>query len=264
MRRSANLSAYITFILLGYLSFFYFVSQTFALDPSIPTEGLPTNLGELIQQIFGWSLMVLGIAVFVRIFYAGFIWLTAAGNTGRVSDARDKITSAVFGAILLLSAYLILYTINPDFVKGVFNLPGLGTPSSTSISTPGPDCTLSPNWQACKASNSVGLVNQVKDYLIAKGIDTTGSCGGFEIVKRVAWTLRNGGAGTLKTFHGSKCPDTGMSGDLIAYPDGSIVDILSLKDTESTTQWLPGPGPITESGVEYVSPTDPGDPAGSY
>ncbi|MCL5459887.1 pilin, partial [Loigolactobacillus coryniformis] len=87
----------------------------------------PTDLGQLIQQIFIWSLGLLGIAVFVMFFYAGFLWLTAAGNTAKVSEAKRRMTNAVFGAILLLSSYLILNTINPDFVKSTFNLRGLGT-----------------------------------------------------------------------------------------------------------------------------------------
>ncbi|GEM_PF-6863806 len=91
-----------------------------------PTQGLPTNLGQLIQQIFTWSLGILGIAVFLMFFYSGFLYLTAAGNTARTGDAKTHMTNAVFGAILLLSAYLILYTINPDFVKSTVNLPGLG------------------------------------------------------------------------------------------------------------------------------------------
>lgn len=92
-----------------------------------PTEGLPTNLGQLISQIFTWSLGILGISVFVMFFYSGFLWLTAAGNTGKITEAKTHMTNAVFGAILLLSSYLILYTINPDFVKNTVNLPGLGT-----------------------------------------------------------------------------------------------------------------------------------------
>ena len=99
---------------------------------SAPTQGLPTNLGTLIEQIFTWSLAVLGIAVFVMVFYAGFLWLTAAGNTAKVGDAKSRITNAVFGAIILLSAYLILYTINPDFVCQTFNLPGIGQDTDTS------------------------------------------------------------------------------------------------------------------------------------
>lgn len=91
----------------------------------------PTNLGQLIQQIFGWSLSILGISVFVMFFYSGFLWLTAAGNTSKIGEAKTHITNAVFGAILLLSSYLILYTINPDFVKNTVNLPGLKQTTST-------------------------------------------------------------------------------------------------------------------------------------
>ncbi len=96
-----------------------------------PTLGIPTgykSLGELITFIFAWSLRLLGITVFVMIFYAGVIWMTAHGDTGQVGDAKKRMTNAVLGAILLLSAYLILYTINPNLVGGTFTLPGIGAP----------------------------------------------------------------------------------------------------------------------------------------
>lgn len=84
------------------------------------------SLGELIVFIFAWSLRLLGITVFVMIFYAGVLWMTAAGNTGQVGEAKKRMTNAVLGAILLLSAYLILYTVNPDLVGGTWTLPGIG------------------------------------------------------------------------------------------------------------------------------------------
>lgn len=101
-----------------------------------PVIGIPTgykSLGELITFIFAWSLRLLGITVFVMIFYAGVIWMTAHGDTGQVGDAKKRMTNAVLGAILLLSAYLILYTINPNLVGGEFTLPGIGTtPTQTT------------------------------------------------------------------------------------------------------------------------------------
>lgn len=96
-------------------------------NPNIPTEGLP-GFGQLITFIFTWSLNILGIVVFVMIFSAGFKWFTAAGNTARVNEARGQITNAILGAIILLAAWIILYTINPDLVgegRDVI-LPGLG------------------------------------------------------------------------------------------------------------------------------------------
>ncbi|MEK7138657.1 MAG: pilin [Patescibacteria group bacterium] len=94
-------------------------------QPTIPNQGLP-GFGQLISTIFTWSLSVLGIVVFVMIFYAGFKWFTAAGNTAKVNEARSQITNAITGAIILLAAYIILYTLNPDLVGGVVSLPGVG------------------------------------------------------------------------------------------------------------------------------------------
>lgn len=96
-------------------------------NPNIPTEGLP-SFGQLIALIFTWSLNILGIVVFVMIFSAGFKWFTAAGNTAKVGEARGQITNAITGAIILLAAWIILYTINPDLVGEGKNvvLPGIG------------------------------------------------------------------------------------------------------------------------------------------
>ena len=93
-----------------------------AVQVTIPTQGLP-NFGELVAFIFTWSLNILGIVVFVQIFYAGFIWLTPSGNTAKVNEAKEKIANAILGAIILLGAWIILYTINPDLVGGKFTLP---------------------------------------------------------------------------------------------------------------------------------------------
>ena len=160
-----------------------------------PTEGLPTDLGDLIQKIFGWSLSVLGIAVFVMVFYAGFLWLTAAGNTSRIGEARSRITNAVFGAVLLLSSYLILYTINPDFVKCTFNLPGLGeTTKDDDVAceeeeVPIPADSLLADLQAERAKYGDLLTH-----------DEVG-----ELLNAVAWKNKDAGWGLLSKSSGNNC-----------------------------------------------------------
>ncbi len=86
------------------------------------------DLGDLISQLFQWSLSILGLALFVMILYAGFEWLTAAGNPGQISKAKTRIQNAILGAILLLSSYIILNLINPDLVGSSLNLPIQNTP----------------------------------------------------------------------------------------------------------------------------------------
>ncbi|MEK7537272.1 MAG: pilin [Patescibacteria group bacterium] len=83
------------------------------------------DFGDLIEAIFQWGLWLVGAAVFVNFLWAGFLWFTAAGRPGPIGQAKEKMTNALIGAIILLASYLILKTINPDLVQQVFTLPGL-------------------------------------------------------------------------------------------------------------------------------------------
>lgn len=216
-----------------YNMFKHFLISTVLAANGSTTSSAPTDLGQLIQQIFTWSLAVLGIAVFVMFFYAGFLWLTAAGNTARVGEAKDRMTNAIFGAILLLSAYLILNTINPDFVENSFNLPGLrGTSSSPSneVKIPPPTDALE------KHPSQAAIIELVKGELEQEGADLTGPCGALLIIKRSVPRM-GGGAGLLSKPAGNQCE--GFSSDIIAYPDGYIYDVLIDGGTANKPTWNP-------------------------
>ncbi|MBI2669584.1 MAG: hypothetical protein HYX20_00325 [Candidatus Yanofskybacteria bacterium] len=86
----------------------------------LPTFDQP-DLPAFINSVYSFALMVVGIVVFVRLLYAGFRLLTAAGNASKISDAKEKIKNAIIGTILLFAAYLILYVINPDLVKNTLD-----------------------------------------------------------------------------------------------------------------------------------------------
>lgn len=187
--------------------------------PAPPTQGL-TNLGQLIQQIFTWSLGILGISVFVIFFYSGFLWLTAAGNTAKVGEARTHMTNAVFGAILLLSSYLILYTINPDFVKSTVNLPGLKTttPGTNPPSNGGSPNSVCGDKGAGIADYSGALRSAINAVLIASpdgiadALNTDAN--GFKILGFVADELKKSGFNaTTNVKNGNDNPN---QGDLIA------------------------------------------------
>jgi len=92
-----------------------------------PTSFSATSFGSLISTVFTYSFYLVGLAVFVMIVWGGLLWITAAGNSSQIGLAKHKIFNAIIGAIILLSAYLILYTINPALVGGGtgFVLPGL-------------------------------------------------------------------------------------------------------------------------------------------
>lgn len=120
-------------------------SATLIPGPNTP----PSDLGALIEWVFNTSLRVVGIAVFVMAVYGGFLMVLAGGMPQMHAKGREAMTNAFLGALLLLAAYVILNTINPDFVREKGSLPPLPTPSGarsspTPASSPSPSPSSSP------------------------------------------------------------------------------------------------------------------------
>lgn len=173
---------------------------------TLPCVGEGVNLGQCISGIYTWSLTVVGLVAFVQILYAGWMWLTAFGNTSVAGAARSKITNAILGIILLFSSYLILRTINPDLVGGTVNLPKITreeqirkptgelpntltrienfdvTPAAVSLSANTP---LAINLsifasdpgvqQACMAAGYIGSVTDIRPGFIVWAVDLSKS-----------------------------------------------------------------------------------------
>lgn len=106
----------------------------------------PKDLGELAVSLYRWSLRIIGLAVLIVFFIGLFMQLTAAGLPMQVGQAKSLMTNAAMGAALLLAAYVILNTINPDFVKQSSSLPGLpANPELIQNGSPVPATTLPTN-----------------------------------------------------------------------------------------------------------------------
>ncbi|MDO9399504.1 MAG: hypothetical protein Q7T79_02360 [bacterium] len=57
----------------------------------------------IIQAILG----LLGIIFLILLLYSGFNWMTAAGDEEKVTKAKETITRAIIGLIIIVSSYLI-------------------------------------------------------------------------------------------------------------------------------------------------------------
>jgi hypothetical protein len=92
--------------------------DTIGEEAGIETETtLPEMVGSIIRQI----LTLLGIILVVLIIYAGWLWMSAGGNTDQIDKAKKIIINAVIGLIIIFAAYAIT-----DFVLGaIFSGTGL-------------------------------------------------------------------------------------------------------------------------------------------
>ncbi|MFH0951368.1 MAG: pilin [bacterium] len=102
-----------------------------------------TWIGDYLAGLYQFLIMVVAIFAAVTLIIGAVIWITSAGNPSRIGEAKSWIASSILGLVLALSAYLILYTVNPEMViLRPINLSSVGTGSggsstSTAVDDPG-------------------------------------------------------------------------------------------------------------------------------
>lgn len=67
----------------------------------------PTDPRVLAANIIKMALGILGTIFLVIIVYAGFLWMTAAGEDEKTGKAKKLITNGVIGLVIILTAYAI-------------------------------------------------------------------------------------------------------------------------------------------------------------
>jgi len=50
---------------------------------------------------------LLGIIVMALIFYSGFVWMTARGNDAKVTKAKENLTDALIGLLIIVGSYAL-------------------------------------------------------------------------------------------------------------------------------------------------------------
>ncbi len=74
-------------------------------------------LGEYVTGVYSYAVVIAGILAGVMFVVGGFQYLTAGGDTSRVSQAKDRIKDAMIGLFLTLGAFVILTTISPQLTS---------------------------------------------------------------------------------------------------------------------------------------------------
>ncbi|NTW30580.1 MAG: hypothetical protein HGA33_04830 [Candidatus Moranbacteria bacterium] len=143
-----------------------FAADGFTYTPLEPIPGSEdaAKLPEYITAIYKFALWAVGIAAMFMITIGGAMYLTSAGNTSALGNAKGVITDAIIGLVLALAAWFLLNLINPDILNGdlsIFSIVGGDTLSTvgggtgtdagtTALTTSGGACTGA-NSGCCKA-----------------------------------------------------------------------------------------------------------------
>jgi len=72
-------------------------------EDSTSGDAFTQRIGEYIKIILG----IVGIIVVCFMIYAGFLWMTAGGDTKNVDKAKTMMTNTIIGLAIVLAAYVI-------------------------------------------------------------------------------------------------------------------------------------------------------------
>ena len=116
------------------------INTDLPINNPVPISG-PQGEGPagLIANFYSFAFLIAGFLAFIMIVYGGVRYAFSGGSSSAKEEAKDAIWQALIGLGLLLVAYLILRTINPDLTQ--LRMPELvpftptPAPSGTAIIT---------------------------------------------------------------------------------------------------------------------------------
>ena len=95
--------------------FFVFnTSATQAQDPfgqeKVENVNLPKNVDLImtIIKIINWALGFLALVAIILVIYAGYLWMTAGGNTKQVDKAKKILINALIGLVIIVLSFAIV------------------------------------------------------------------------------------------------------------------------------------------------------------
>ncbi|HRZ94976.1 MAG TPA: hypothetical protein P5262_00175 [Candidatus Moranbacteria bacterium] len=83
----------------------------------IPGFDATGDFSTYVLAVYNFGIWTIGLSALLMIMIGGFMYITSAGNNASMEKAKGIITDAIIGVLMALSAYLILYVINPELVK---------------------------------------------------------------------------------------------------------------------------------------------------
>jgi hypothetical protein len=119
-----------------------------------------SDLSQYLKYVFDAGIFIGFFAVFLSLIYAGVLYFLSPAIPSALADAKDRISGAISGLLILVLLYLIITTVNPHLA--IFKVSKLEAPPAEEPST------KSPGVNFYKSGNCSGIadtrVNNVSDF----------------------------------------------------------------------------------------------------
>jgi D-alanyl-D-alanine dipeptidase len=144
------------------------------------------TLGNYIVAVYRYGGIFAGIVAMFMLVYAGWEWLLAGGNSGKISQAKEKINGVLIGLALLFGGYLLLSVISTNLIS--FKSLNATLPNRAEICAIIADpteCTKNKCLWTPATTDQIAQDPSVKGTCSAKNINSTGLCPSASMVKAI-------------------------------------------------------------------------------
>lgn len=77
----------------------------------IETDNIGSGFAPWLGSIMSFAMLIAALLVFFYLLWGGFEWVTSGGDKGKLEKARQRITGAVTGIVILASVTAIFMVI---------------------------------------------------------------------------------------------------------------------------------------------------------
>ena len=93
------------------------------IDATASVAGLkPANtltLPQVIGNILGYVLSLLGVVALAFIIAGGYMWMTAGGNDEQIKKAKSLLTNSIIGLVIIVTAYVVVNFVVTSIISSV-------------------------------------------------------------------------------------------------------------------------------------------------
>lgn len=87
----------------------------FGRNPATSGEAALTQITGAISSIIGFMTIVGSIWFLFQLLFGGYEWISSAGDTKKLTTARQRIMNGFFGLVIIIAAWVIMAVIGQFF-----------------------------------------------------------------------------------------------------------------------------------------------------
>lgn len=71
-------------------------------------KGYATNFGTMFSSILNVVMLIAALLVFAYMIWGGVEWITSGGDKSKAESARNKLTAAIIGLVIIAASYAVV------------------------------------------------------------------------------------------------------------------------------------------------------------